>query len=104
MERGKARCALASGQNKQWSDIINLRPSRSSIWRLRLDSQASALSSGQQCGVRVVGLVGLSVVQRFRLCVVVVTVVGQRWSSGLRRSLRVSDVEQRASVENSSKG
>lgn len=34
-ERGKARCALAGRQHKQPSDIINLRPSRSSIWRLR---------------------------------------------------------------------
>jgi len=41
MERGKARCALAGCQNKQGSDIINLRPSRSTIWRLRLDEQAS---------------------------------------------------------------
>lgn len=35
-KRGKARCALAGCQNKQGSDIINLRPSRSTIWRLRL--------------------------------------------------------------------
>lgn len=34
MERGEARCTLAAGQNKQRSDIINLRPSRFTIWRL----------------------------------------------------------------------
>lgn len=101
MKRGKARCALAGSQNKQGSDIINLRPSRSTIWRLRLDKQASAPSFGQQCGVRAVGLVGLSTEQRFQLCVAVVSVVGQHWSSGLQHGVRVSDVQQWALVRNS---
>ena len=45
MERGKARCTLAPSQHKQGSDIINLRPSRSTIWRLwlRLAGLSSAL-------------------------------------------------------------
>ncbi len=58
-------------------------------------------STGQQRGVRAVGLVGLSTERRFQLCVAVVSVVGQHWSSGLRHGARVSDVQQWASVKNS---
>lgn len=65
-ERGKARCALEDCQNKQESDIINLRPSRSTIWRLRLDEQASARRTGHQRGARAVALVGLSTESWFR--------------------------------------
>lgn len=39
--------------------------------------------------------------RRFQLCVAVVSVVGQHWSSGLRHGARVSDVQQWASVKNS---
>lgn len=35
-----------------------------------------------------VDLVGLSTEQRFQLCVAVVNVVGQRWSSGLQHSAK----------------
>lgn len=59
------------------------------------------MRTGQQHGVRAVGLVGLSTEWWFQLCVAVVSVVGQHWSSGLQHGARVLDVQQWALVKNS---
>lgn len=48
----------------------------------------AGLSFGQQRGARVVGLVGVSTERWFQLCVAAVNVVGQHWSSGLRRYVK----------------
>lgn len=48
----------------------------------------AGLIFGQQRGARVVGLVGVSTERWFQLCVAAVNVVGQHWSSGLRRYVK----------------
>lgn len=48
----------------------------------------AGLSSGQQHGARVVGLVGVSSERWFQLCVAAVNVVGQHYGSGLRRYVK----------------